>query len=574
MTSTREAIQSFEQRLDKELASKAIFKYDAASVVRDSAGAISLAASEASNGLRSPAIADHLSRGFHVALPRLIRSSGGRKVDGLFASRLIGDLLFMSDYYMLREYFYYTYNSPDSFEWEFEGNSIQVRFKDRSIPRQFAQYHNSTVLNLAEFDPKMSALADEVRTLLRGKEELSPGKHMARGLELAAQEADIRISTQFEILGGSNSRVELNGYRYSSLFAVYRFLLTKAIYHQHWAEANDTWTTFMFSKKLLAHEIALNSSLTMPEVVRVLRNLSYSKEQQKIPPMHFGIIDHQDLPDYIISCDQFIRSDGFAQALRVQAARSPEFFLHNVSRTLGENFVELVASRFRDAGFLIRKNVSLAELSPGLPDIDLLMVSREPTLGYYVFVCEVKATLPASWAKDYLRVLRADSLPKAFGQVTAVLNALGTPRGKDFLLSQVFSLDSDRIQEGLILTRALVITSQNSGMFFEEMSKHVKVIDYNTLSLLLRRCDGDLLYLLKAFNGLGDLFNTHATELSLDVGDISVTYEVVATPDVIDFPYNSWKSVGRDIEVADEFYREGGSPFDVLPYLKLNRKAT
>src|SRR5438552_19209163 len=124
MTSTRRAIQGFEQRLDKIYASKSIFRYDAASVVLDSAGAISLAYSE----MQDRAIAAHLSRGFNTALPRLIRSSGGKKVDEPFRAMLIDDLLFMSDYYMLREYLYYSYNSPDSFEWIFEGNTLRFAF--------------------------------------------------------------------------------------------------------------------------------------------------------------------------------------------------------------------------------------------------------------------------------------------------------------------------------------------------------------------------------------------------------------------------------------------------------------
>jgi hypothetical protein len=167
-------------------------------------------------------------------------------------------------------------------------------------------------------------------------------------------------------------------------------------------------------------------------------------------------------------CDKFIESDGLAQLLRVQAARSPEFFLRNVSQALGENFVELVATRFRDASFFVKKNVSLRPLSAELPDIDLLIVSREPTLGYYVFACEVKATLPANWAKDYLRVLRVDSLPKAFSQVDSVLDALGTEEGKRFLMRQVFALDNSPVQEGLILIRGLIRDAKRADPILQD----------------------------------------------------------------------------------------------------------
>jgi len=139
------------------------------------------------------------------------------------------------------------------------------------------------------------------------------------------------------------------------------------------------------------------------------------------------------------------------------------------------------------------------------------------------------------------------------------------------------SLDKNPIREGLILVQGLIVTPQNSGMFFDEMSKRIRVIDYHTLSLLLSRSDGDLLYILKTMDALRDLFDVEAEKLSVNVGGFSATYDAVAYdaasgPDfLVDFPTVSWKSAGRDVEVAEEFYREGGSPFDVLRHLKLHR---
>jgi len=430
---------------------------------------------------------------------------------------------------------------------------------------------------LSDLHSNDRALVDEVMGLLRGQDELGQGAHIVRALELVAQEADARISSQFEILGGLGSTIELSGYSYSAFLTVYRFLLAKAIYHRYFANANGTWATFMYSKKLLPTEICMNTELDIAEVNLVLGDLSYSKKCNRLPPMYFGIIDHEDLPDYVMIPERFIGSDGPAQWLRVQAARSPEQFLRNVSQELGSNFVELVASRLRDAGFLVGTNVSLKCVSAELPDIDLLVISREATLGYYVIACEVKATLPATWAKDYLRVLGAGGLPKAFTQVRSVLAALGTDNGVDFLVDHILSLDKNPIREGLILVQGLIVTPQNSGMFFDEMSKRIRVIDYHTLSLLLSRSDGDLLYILKTMDALRDLFDVEAEKLSVNVGGFSATYDAVAYdaasgPDfLVDFPTVSWKSAGRDVEVAEEFYREGGSPFDVLRHLKLHR---
>jgi len=143
MSSAYQRIQSFERSLDKELGAKRLFSYDPARGIIDSAGAISLAFSDQRESAGSLAMADHLSRGFDVALPELICRSGGAAVDEAFGPTFISDLTFMSHYFMLREYLYYTYNAPDSLTWTFKGDTVDIAFKDRSIPRQFAQYYNS-----------------------------------------------------------------------------------------------------------------------------------------------------------------------------------------------------------------------------------------------------------------------------------------------------------------------------------------------------------------------------------------------------------------------------------------------
>jgi hypothetical protein len=320
----------------------------------------------------------------------------------------------------------------------------------------------------------------------------------------------------------------------------------------------------MFSISLLPYEIAANTGLEARVVADVLADLSYSKANCGLPPMYFNIIDHQDLPDYVMIPDELIGSDGPAQFLRIQAAKSPDTFLRNVSTELGRNFTNLVATSFRDAGFLVKANVSLRYLSATLPDIDILAVSREATLGYYIFACEVKATLPGVWAKDFLRTLQPSSLPKAFNQVDAVLAALKSDQGTDFLMSQILSLDKSPMAEGLIVVRGLIVTPQSTGMFFDYEPDHMKVIDYRTLSHVLRKSDGDVVYILHRFAELTRVFQPNIAEVSVDIGPWAVTYDGVQGGDIVEFPQNLWKSTGLDVQVAEEFYRGGGSPFDVL----------
>ncbi|GGZ33447.1 MULTISPECIES: hypothetical protein [Streptomyces rochei group] len=560
-TDSLSAIKEFERALDSEYESRKIFEYSPASVITDAAGALTLTHTK---NTFPPEFAGFIDRGLDAALPPLINARHGREADMDYGSTLINDLMFMSHYYMLREYLYYSYNSPGSFTWDFSGRDIRISFADPSIPRHFTQYANSRLLDLARFYQRYSDLSASAISILREKEELGSGRHIQEAFRYISQEARERIKTQFEILGGSNSTVPLKGYSYAHFYSIYEFLLSKCLYHRYHARAHGTWSTFQYAKHLLPQEISTNTNIEEEVVRKVLKDISYSRKNRRLPPMYFGMIDHEDLPHYILVPDRFIENDGLAQLLRVQASKDPAWFLSHVSVPIGKNFTEKIAQKFREAGFFAATNVSMDDAGPGLPDIDILVVSREPTLGYYVFTCEVKAPLPGLWAKDYLRAIHADSLPKAFAQVHKIHEALATQEGQRLLLEKIGALDPQPLSEGLIPIQGIVITSQNSGMFFEEQTQKTHAIDYHTLSHILEMCDGDTVYVIKTLKDLRRSFEPEIRELSVEVGEISVTYEVASDKGLIDFPRNHWKSVGRDVEVAEEFFREGGSPFDVL----------
>jgi hypothetical protein len=341
-------IKRFEAALDSELAALEIFRHDASQAIVDAAGSISLIYSEGSSLQKWKGMLADLERGFDVALQTLINKSDGPRlaVDGV-----IRDLLFLSHYFMLRECLYYSYNSPSSILWTFDQEAIRVEITDTSIPRQFAQYANSLLLNRASLYLRHPDIGDEAIALLRGKEEIGEQRYVTEALMLTEREASLRLSSQFDILGGETSAVQLDGYSYAEFFRVYKYLLAKSLYHQYWARANDTWATFMFSKELLPYEISTNAAVDPPTVEKILRDLSYSKSNGKLPPMYFTMVDHSSLSDYVLVPGALVGSDGPASILRVQAARSPDYFLRNVSVPLGRRFTEMVATPFRAAGF-------------------------------------------------------------------------------------------------------------------------------------------------------------------------------------------------------------------------------
>ncbi|ROO89283.1 hypothetical protein EDD29_6971 [Actinocorallia herbida] len=556
-----EKVREFERLLDEELSSQKFFRYEPSDSTINLVGSVLLSYTDPN---LNP-IVGTASRSLSVALPILAKLSEGSPVDRDYGKNFSDALTFMSHYYMIREYLYYTYNAKGSFNWEFGEDFVKISFSDRSILRQFHQGGNAAIVALIDALTDRLAIENEAIALLSGKEELGAEEHVIRGLELAEQEADLRIAAKFEMLGGAKSGVQFDGYRYADFYVVYRFLLAKFIYHRYYARANSVMPVFRFSKQDLVMEISLNTGLDESIVELVVKDMVYSGDSPKgMVPQYFELFSHGSLEEYLIIADSLIEEDGFAQLLRVQSIKSPAHFSRHISGPLGDGLVVRLAESFEKAGFIVRKNVSLSELGADLPDIDLLVISKEATLGYYVFACEVKATLPATWAKDYLRVLRKDSLPKAFLQVGRIIDALDSEAGVRFLAEKVISEDSSPMREGIIAFRSMIITSQNSGMFFDQPSNDVTVIDWKTLTSILGRCDGDVVYILHMLKCIREIFDVDPVGVEFLIGDVKVAYEVAAAIDPIVFPPNEWKSSGLDAEVSREFYEQGGSPFDVL----------
>ncbi|MGI5259580.1 hypothetical protein [Streptomyces angustmyceticus] len=546
-----EQIKSFEQSLDREMQSRDVFNMSAPSVLRDAFGIISMADSRPdANGLAST-----LRRGLNIALPSLIRGGTSGKESDI--GTVIEDLTFLSHYYLIREYLHYTYTSPRSLSWRFEETHISIEFSDPSIPRQFSQGRNAMLLDGIEMH-RRGVENSEIKGLLRGKEEYGDSKHIREAFESTLAEARVRTRLKFDLLDAASAEISLKGYSYESFRRVYEYLLAKALYHRYFARANSTWPSFQFPKDKLAEELAVGTELADSEIRSILGDLTYSSNE-KLQPMYFNIVDHPALPEFLMTAESIIDDDIPAHLLRVQASRDPNWFLSRISNPLGDQFVDRLASMFEACGFFVQKNVQLAAVDPKAPDIDLLVVSREATLGYYVFAIEAKATLPAYWAKDYLRALNNGGLSKAFDQVNNVLKALGTEAGMNLLAERILSLDPEPLSDGHIVLKSLIVTSQNSGMFFEEKSSQCAIIDYRTLGQMVAASDGDVVYINQMLKAVREAPLPEIAKVSVEVEGLSVTYDVVTDSDPVFFPSHEWKSASLDVQVARDFFENGGS---------------
>lgn len=547
-----EQIKAFERALDREMQSRDIFKMSAPSVLRDAFGILSIADSQRS---RMGGLADTIRRGLDVALPIII--GGGTSNKESDVEKVVEDLTFLSHYYLIREYLYYTYISPGSFSWKFDGSNVSIEFSDPSIPRQFSQGWNAMLLDRIEMH-RRGVEGSGIELSLRDKEEFGDGEHIDKAFESTLAEARVRARLKFDLLDSVSTKVSLDKYSYESFRRVYEYLLAKALYHRHFARANSTWPSFQFPKDQLMQELAIGTGLDDVEVCSIMDDLTYSPGK-KLQPMYFNIVDHPALPEYLMTSESIIDDDVPAHLLRVQASRDPNWFLSHVSNALGDEFVDRLASIFKAGGFFIQKNVSLAAVDPSAPDIDLLVASREETFGYHVFAIEAKATLPAYWAKDYLRSLNKGGLSKAFSQVRRVVETLGSESGAELLAERVLSLDPDPLGDGHIALKSLIVTSQNSGMFFEGESSRIAIIDYRTLGQMVKASDGDVVYINEMLKAVRDAPPPNISKVNVEVAEIMVTYDAVTDLKPIFFPPHEWKSTGLNAQVSKDFFENGGS---------------
>jgi hypothetical protein len=184
-------------------------------------------------------------------------------------------------------------------------------------------------------------------------------------------------------------------------------MLTKALYHRYHARVNGSRGAISMSLDDLGRDLESSVEGVSAQIARtVVRGISFGVEaqQSRLDPVYFSLYQRND-DEILILPHHFATSEGIVSFLRLVALRDPQLFLQSYSQQIGSALVQRLAKAFVDAGFTVRTNVALRGYRTNLPDIDLLVISEEPTLGYVVLVCEVKSPLPPRWAKDQLRVL-------------------------------------------------------------------------------------------------------------------------------------------------------------------------
>ncbi|WP_156963641.1 hypothetical protein [Muricoccus aerilatus] len=341
----------------------------------------------------------------------------------------------------------------------------------------------------------------------------------------------------------------------------------KALYHRYLAKLNDAVGAIFIAEDELV-ETAQEDPGLPPSVTRaILTDIVFdgAAVASKADASYFSLFREGASRRIVMRPHHFALAEGLVNLLRVVAQRRPRAFLDRVSNALGKAFVQRVRAAWEAEGFVAHADVSLRSFDPALPDIDLLVISEEPTLGYVVFICELKSPIPPRWAKDQLKVLNKDSVSKAFRQAEAVRRFISTDEGVAFLRAKLPPEGIPHFDGFIVVVDHLVITSDNAGMFFGE--ENTKIVNFRTLERLLVRSDGDMAFIqhvLGTYNEEADKLVNKAM-MEFELAGRTVAYEGVTDCPILDFPQVRWRNSPERQAMIDQLIADGAHPFDVLP---------
>jgi len=551
MNKTTFEIQSFEKDLDAVLESLNSLKYDGEKCILKAAEVIEICYAD-----RNYTAVEHLSRGLHILAPFFINSDKHDKIaHDILLEDLIKDLNFAGHYYLIREYLYYTYNSKGSVYWSFNGDNIDIRFGDTTMPRQFFVAANNYYIDSKETFSNFN-LNDEIINLVRGEDEFAESPQNINATELIEEEVELKLTGYYNFLK-PDDEIDLGGYNYCQFYKVYRLLLIKAIYHRYHSRANNSIGPLTIPLDGFIADLVSDTGFSKELCLTIIDEISYSlnKKKEKIQALYYSLYHLRRSNVLIMMPHHFALWEGFVNLLRIIAIRRPRLFLENISGILSKRFVDCIADMFSEQGFSCLKDIKLSRFDKRLPDIDLLIFSEEPALGYVMFFCEVKNPVPPRWSKDQLRVLGKDSLVKAFDQISLIQKFLNSAAGMHYLKDELIPKDKPiYFQDGFsVLANFLIITSHNAGMFFGD--KKCAIIDYRTLRRILKRCDGDMEFVLEMLANFKNWTNEclKIVEIQCTVGSKRVTYEAITIGQLLDFQPNVYKSEGIDQKLLREY---------------------
>lgn len=314
------------------------------------------------------------------------------------------------------------------------------------------------------------------------------------------------------------------------------------MYERYHSKANDLSCVITYQEKELANALEQANDIPVSRCIEILRDISSSSR------CTFNYFPSSK--KYFLFPFSFSLKDGISAILKQYAQRNSNAFSASCAAVIGNSLVNKVAHYFDEyKNFHVFKEISLQPYSSDLPDIDCLIISYEPSLGFHFFVCEVKNNLPASWAKEYLKATgKKGFIKKALSQSKKVSDFLGTDEGADLLRTKAMQAFPELNMKKLFPTGfcgvvdCLIVTSQSMGMFFPENT--TTIIDDDMLRHIVLRCDGDVNFIKFHLHNLNEALDScySVERVTVHASGVEITYDICKLKGLFDIPQNNYLS--------------------------------
>jgi hypothetical protein len=332
------------------------------------------------------------------------------------------------------------------------------------------------------------------------------------------------------------------------------------LYERYHSTANDLSCVITYQESELANALEQATNIPDSRCIRILRDISSSSR------CTFNYLPSSD--KYLLFPFSFSLKDGISAILKQYAQRNSDAFSANCAGVIGDSLVKKVSSYFDGfKNFCVFKEIILQSYSPDLPDIDCLVVSYEPSLGFHFFVCEVKNNLPASWAKEYLKATgKKGFIEKALSQSKKISDFLKTDDGGELLLTKAMQAFPELDMGKLFPTGfcgvvdCLIVTSQSMGMFFPDNT--TTIIDDDMLRHIVLRCDGDVNFIQFHLRNLNKALDScyNIEHETVNAAGVEITYDICKLTGLLNIPRNKYLS-NRTFENLEKESVETGYRF-------------
>ena len=503
-------------------------------------------------------LGEELRCGNEIISERLLKNIGlntnSEKTD---IENLLPDLFLGAHYWSVRDKVYYSYANHDSIKWKKTDNNICIELNDKSIFRQLVSERQTFRLNSISSKNKKNTFSNATDLL---KDTIAfdfSDQNVIDATESIESEIEWKMSYYFSYIP-EDSSIEIRGYLYSEFISVYKVIIFYALFERHYSMANSISSVITYTEEEIANAIQQKTpEISIKKINKIISDISLSSRST--------LIFLKKESKYYLSSFSFTLIDIISNFLRLHAQSEPDNFSSNIAHIIGKGLVLKLKQSFEQhENYRVLCDVKLNKFDLKLPDIDILAISYEPSLGFHLFIGEVKNNLPAVWAKDYLKASSKNGyITKAISQVDIIDEFFCTEQGERYLVDLIrinfkeLNLKSLFPHGFCVIKDKLIITSQSIGMFFPEVN--IPIIDGGTLCHIIDASDGDTNYIQFHIDKHDEIIDecTEECREEMYIGDYNLQYDAVKINKFFELTEHSYISNGTFEKLEQESLASG-----------------